>query len=82
MNKELQLKFDDDLNKFLIERLGEASEVDCRFAALSLIRLSIEVIFQNSPNKKDFEKNYIAIVSRIFTMWKEALKEEYKNDIK
>ncbi len=75
-DKEISKKFDEDLQNFLMDNLSEASERVCIYAGTSLIRLSLEVMYQNSPNKKDFEKTYKAVVDRIFTMWKELLEEE------
>ncbi len=75
MDREFQIKFDEEISVFLVDKLGETCEEDCRYAALALIRLSIDIIFQNAPNKENFAANCEAIFSRILTLFLEA-----KND--
>lgn len=71
-------EFAQQLQDFLFSHLEKESEHVCRYAAVSLIHESIEIMYQNAPNKSKFEEIYKACVERIFELWKEARKENNK----
>lgn len=74
MDNEFNIEFHNDLQAFLVEKLGIESEEKCMKAGLTLIHSSIHLMYQNAPNKENFEYGYKSCVDHIFDLWKEQKK--------